>query len=364
MSKGIDVRATTSELLSRVMLQDSAGAIVTTGTTSLYLYELQMSDGTLKSYDFNDNTFKTTALTTETASMTHRTGNNAGTNTGIWTHRLATLTGFTAGNIYLARVKNTNASPTDQVREFQFGSAQGDLTVTAAQLDVNTKSVSGTAQTAGDLYGFLVIRSNTCQAGSSLTQIVLDAGASAVNDVYAGDFLDVKVGSAEWQRAAILSYNGGTKTATVAGLNATIGAPANTDPFRIVLFPSQATIDDFWGATTRTLTAASNLTSNAQPVQVDASGYPVIAPAGLDQILVESGISASTSFVNDSGTQLTSVNPRQILAVLASAVAAVFAGADGASPSSRPLGKSAAANRLSWTTDATGRTAVVVRVPD
>lgn len=98
-----------------------------------------MNDGSLKSYDFNDNTFKTSALTTETASMTHRTGNNATTNTGIWTYRLATLTGFTAGNIYFVLVNNTGANPSDSTREFQFGSAEGDLIVESSYLEVDVE---------------------------------------------------------------------------------------------------------------------------------------------------------------------------------------------------------------------------------
>lgn len=129
--KGVDVRESANRLLFRALLQDSTGALVTAGTTSLYLYQIE-HDGTLKSYDWNDSTFKTTALTTETQALTHRTGNNGTTNTGLWTYALTTLTGFTVGAVYLARVKNTGAAPTDQVREFQFGSAQGDLVVTSA----------------------------------------------------------------------------------------------------------------------------------------------------------------------------------------------------------------------------------------
>jgi len=126
--KGIDVRQTGDRLIFRAFLQDSDGALVTSGTTTLKLYELQ-DDGTLKSYDFDDNTFKTTALTTETAAMTHQQGNNGATDTGLWTCALTTLAGFTAGNIYFAMVTNAGAGPTDQLREFQFGSAQGDLVV-------------------------------------------------------------------------------------------------------------------------------------------------------------------------------------------------------------------------------------------
>jgi hypothetical protein len=124
--KGIDVRQSTGRLLFRVLLQDSAGAVVTTGTTNLKLYELQ-DDGTLKSYDFNDNTFKTTVLTTENLALTHRTGNNATTNTGLWTKELTTLTGFTRGAVYFAHVSNTGAFPVVQAREFQFGGIDAEV---------------------------------------------------------------------------------------------------------------------------------------------------------------------------------------------------------------------------------------------
>jgi hypothetical protein len=135
VSKGIDFRKDGDELLFRVQLLDGADAVVTAGPTSLYLYEVVMSDGTLNSYDFDDDTFKTGALTTETDAMTHRKGNNGTTDTGIWTYRLSTLTGFTLGNIYLAIVTNSNASPARQAREFQYGQAEVDL-ISIGQLDV------------------------------------------------------------------------------------------------------------------------------------------------------------------------------------------------------------------------------------
>lgn len=128
--KGIDVRQTGNQLLFRAFLQTALGALLGTGTTTLSIIELQ-SDGTVKSYDFNDNTFKTTALTTATLAMTHRPSNNAGTTTGVWTVALATLTGFTVGGIYVAIVNNSGAGPTDQFTTFQYGSAEGDLVVTA-----------------------------------------------------------------------------------------------------------------------------------------------------------------------------------------------------------------------------------------
>lgn len=140
--RGIDIREAAGGLLFRAFLQDAVGALLTSGATTLRLYELQ-TDGTIKSYDFADNTFKTTALTTATLGMTHRTGNNGTVNTGIWSVALTTLTGFTAGMTYFAAVNNTGASPPDQVREFQYGS--GVL--------ADMVAVGGTAQTAGDICG-------------------------------------------------------------------------------------------------------------------------------------------------------------------------------------------------------------------
>ena len=155
--KGLDVRQTGNELVFRAFLQTSAGALVTSGTTNFYIMELQ-SDGTIKTYDFNDNTFKSTACTTENLAGAYRKSNNAATDTGLWTASLATLTGFTAGSIYLVRVNNSGASPTDQVREFQYGSEQGDLVVTAngtgvGELNVDVKMLLGTAWLAPGVAG-------------------------------------------------------------------------------------------------------------------------------------------------------------------------------------------------------------------
>lgn len=123
--KGIDVRQTVDRLLFEALLVGSSGDKVVSGTTDLYLYEVQ-DDGILKSYDWNDNTFKTTALTTEKSSLTHRTGNNSTTNTGLWTKTLTTLTGFTIGAIYIVETYNSGAAPLWQARKFQFGSCEGD----------------------------------------------------------------------------------------------------------------------------------------------------------------------------------------------------------------------------------------------
>lgn len=80
--------------------------------------------------------------------------------------------------------------------------------------------------------------------------------------------------------------------------------------------------------------------------------------------LVESGISASSALTNDTGTQLTSINVKQALATILSAVAAVLAGANSTPVTTKPAGKPAGNTRISAVVDATGRTAVTLKVPD
>ena len=150
--KGVDVRQTGNQLVFRAFLQNSSGSLVTTGTTNLFLMELQ-SDGTVRTYDFNNNTFSAGAVTTEAQAMTYRKSNNGATDTGLWTVSLSVLTGFTAGAVYLARINNSAASPVDQMREFQYGSAESDLVVTSngtgvGELNVDVKFWNGTAVTA------------------------------------------------------------------------------------------------------------------------------------------------------------------------------------------------------------------------
>jgi hypothetical protein len=216
--QGIDVRQTGDRLIFRSLLQDSTGAILSTGTANLKLYELQ-SDGTLKSYDWNDNTFKTTALTTENQALTHRTGNNAGTSTGIWTYALTTLSGFTAGNLYFAHVSHTSASPVVQVREFQFGVAN---------------AFDPFSQQASRSFASMVL--GTVGAGSSTTSVVTSSlsPAAAVTDqfknraiIFASDTTTANL------RGQVASITGST-SGGVLTVSTLTTAPASGDTFIIV----------------------------------------------------------------------------------------------------------------------------------
>lgn len=214
--QGVDVRQTANELVFRFFFQTSAGAKETAGPVNLSLYELQ-SDGTLKSYDFSTNTFVTTALTTATASMTHQKGNNGTVNTGVWTYALSTLTGFTKGGVYLAQANDASASPTDQTREFQFGSAQGDLTVDSHNnLNTNMHDAGGNAIIAG------AIPAAAAGAANGLPTIGTGAGQIHVDgagNVYAVDSLGNQLASfAEVANIAVTS----------AALNATASSETLT----------------------------------------------------------------------------------------------------------------------------------------
>lgn len=131
--RGVDVRQSGDRLILRTSLKDASGAKVTSGTVNLFLYELQQ-DGTLKSFDFADLTFKSGALTTPSAAMTHRTGNNGAKSTGLWTYALTTLTGLAVGGVYFAQVECATAVPPEQEREFQFGGGEGDVDAAIAAL--------------------------------------------------------------------------------------------------------------------------------------------------------------------------------------------------------------------------------------
>lgn len=87
-----------------------------------------------------------------------------------------------------------------------------------------------------------------------------------------------------------------------------------------------------------------------------------LASFGLDAVLVESGISASASLVNDASSQLTSINARQALALNIAALAGVLSGATGTTVTIN--GGANSNQRIVATVDADGnRSALVLTVP-
>lgn len=230
--RGVDIRESGDRVIIRASLKDSSGARVTSGTTSLRLYELQ-SDGSLNSYDFADNTFKATALTTETASMTHRAGNNGTFNTGIWTYSLTILTGFTVGNIYIAVVDNTGAVPAAQEREFQYGSGQGaDVRAwngTAPAALADTDKVPASVQHYAESVKPPEVRGEVTGTPTS-GQFDGNAGLSATDDFYNGAILCFVTGALAGQARRVGDYTGLNKTFLFDGAGEAVDAPFPSAP--------------------------------------------------------------------------------------------------------------------------------------
>ncbi|MHC4510563.1 MAG: hypothetical protein ACYTAO_16675, partial [Planctomycetota bacterium] len=187
---GVNVRASGDRILFRILLLDDAGALVTTGTTTLRLYRI-VNDGTIESYDFNDHTFKTTALTTETVNMTHRLGNNGTTNTGLWLYALATVTGFSDDDMILALINNSNATPAWQAHQFQYGGVEGTVSVTA---DVNVVKIDGLTAPAERLAlsfptagGGIILDQTQLRPGSPTANSIGDAFKTIIDTLPTGD---------------------------------------------------------------------------------------------------------------------------------------------------------------------------------
>lgn len=273
--KGIDIRQTGNQLVFRASLKDGAtGAVVTTGTTSLYLYELQ-SDGTLKSYDFNDNTFKTSALSTATASMTHRQGNNSTVNTGIWTYSHSSLSGFTIGSVYIAVVTSSVALPPQQEREFIYGSAEGDLVVTAngtgvGEMNVDLQLIKGQSVTCS---GGVTIPAATLASTTNISNIpsVAQIATAVWQDSTSGDFTvsgsigKVMLGGQSLSSNSIAvtlgvnaisfaTFAAGAIDANAIASNAITSAKIQDAAITSAKFAANA-LDAVWSTTSRTLTS-------------------------------------------------------------------------------------------------------------
>ena len=142
-TRGIDVRQSSDRLLLRASLKDSSGDKVTSGTTELRVYRIE-DDGTLDVLDWDAGTldFVSSGATDDEVTMTHRQAN--GVDTGIWTYAITDadiLAAFDSGQVYIAQVTNSGASPESQEREFQFGGVEGDETRDANVVSVDDESV-------------------------------------------------------------------------------------------------------------------------------------------------------------------------------------------------------------------------------
>ncbi|KPL13114.1 hypothetical protein AMJ85_00205 [candidate division BRC1 bacterium SM23_51] len=281
---GINVRATGSRIMFRVLLLNSSGTLVTSGTTTLRLYKL-LNNGALSSYDFNDHTFKGSTLTTETApgGMTHQRGNNNTTDTGIWTYHLSTVTGFSDGDIIFALVNNSGATPAWQVHQFQYGGSEGD----GARLDF-TQSIPGSpvADTTGDAFKTITatLPTGNQAAGANGGLPLLDA-----NLVVQSNVARISGGATEADRleAALTTANGidinmeqsipGTPTADTTGdamANAAISLPNKLEPGTVNGLARVTDITAISGASLRLVSTTMQAGSSASSLIANSSDLP------------------------------------------------------------------------------------------
>ena len=173
-SRGMNiVKASDGSILVRARLTDSSGAKITTGTASLYVLRFIPDTGALSTFDWDDNTFKTGAVTTPTSTLSHRTANNGSLDTGIWDKRIVSpaLTAFSVGDKYVAYITHTDLLE-DLAVEFQYGAGEGD----------------DTPQT-GDNYARIGA------SGAGLTSVGLAASAIGTSSFAAGALTDAIVGA-------------------------------------------------------------------------------------------------------------------------------------------------------------------------
>jgi hypothetical protein len=154
--------------------------------------------------------------------MTQRTVGSGGSafTTGIWSYALSTLTGFTAGGLYIFDVSDESGTPTafppQQERQFQFGQAEGDL---GAALTLNTASTPALWSVAGNndvvnasdalnLLGELLSGSNLMLI-TSFGNLVPD-----VTGIYADNAADPGVGGNLTRLDGAYYINGSTITRT------------------------------------------------------------------------------------------------------------------------------------------------------
>jgi len=138
---GIDIKRDQSgNLVMLAFLLDSGGAVVTSGTTNVYIVEVQ-SDGSFKTLDWDDYTFKSGTCTTAAGSATHRPANNGAKDLGLWSVVLSSAqqADFDDEYQYVVIFENSNASPTLSPRWFQWGGTEG-----AAASDAELTAAHGT----------------------------------------------------------------------------------------------------------------------------------------------------------------------------------------------------------------------------
>lgn len=178
----------------------------------------------------------------------------------------------------------------------------------------------------------VTIRSGTAQSGSGATTIKLDTGASATSNIYNGCIVALTGGVGVGQTAVIVSYNGGTKVATVNKTWAT--TPDATTTFD--LYAASGSI--FADSGTATAGAAGSLTLAATASTSDdvynGSMITILAGTGSGQTREISDYDGTTKVATVSSNWSVTPDSTSVYAVIPAATNAADSG--GGTPAFNP----------------------------
>lgn len=185
-SRGMNIiKSGDTSILFRAVLLDASGNPITGSPTAanLNIFHFTPSTGDIETFDFDDDTFKTTAVTTFNQATTHETADNGTVDTGIHQFRQTTLTDFDAEEKYVGRFTHPDL-PAPVFVEFQYGGHEGDTPDDVADQvwDENIVSAHGTASAAGLLLRVLGAGISTRANNSNLNDL-LGAADIAGRDV-------------------------------------------------------------------------------------------------------------------------------------------------------------------------------------
>lgn len=275
--KGGFCRQTGNEIVIGKVWRYTSGVLINVSGSATYIIGEEQSDGTMKWYDFNTNTFKASnqTLTTPTGSMTYRSANNGAIGTGLWTASISTLTGFTVGAVYFFLLTHT-LTPISSEFFIQYGSAEGDLSVYLFGTgdgylktdNIFTQQVADTAQT-GD--GYAIVHDGTFGNNALLTAIGnVSGGGGSGSGAYAVNILVTSDGSTPIL-GAVVRISGAQfaiNTTNSSGIAAfSLDAGAVTVTITVAGYYFIPVVETLTGAGTITVTMTANptITPSADP---------------------------------------------------------------------------------------------------
>ena len=135
----------------------------------------------------------------------------------------------------LRQVSESTPGNADVIRLLQAGDAPFEISNSMVRGRILLSAVDSHQFRVANV-AFVVLRQNTAQAGGTVTTIVLDAGASAVNSFYNGLEIQILAGAGVGQTFRINAYDGATKIATITGTgdgNQWVVIPDATSTYRI-----------------------------------------------------------------------------------------------------------------------------------